>query len=318
MISAKKPEAVEQTGLLFDIQGFSVHDGPGCRTVIFLKGCPLRCNWCANPEGIVPYRQVLYSSAHCIQCHSCQDGCRSRAIQVHPPDFSLTIDDASCRQCVDFECVDTCNYEALNICGYDMAVNDLMKRIQRDRQYWGTKGGVTLSGGEPMGQYEFSKTLLKRCCDSFIHTCLETSGHAPWEYFEGVLDYLDWILFDLKHMDTEKHQARTGVPNKLILDNARKLSRQAKAHLVFRMPIIPGYNDSSGNIKKTAEFLKSIDCKEINILPLHHLGSTKYDRLRWEYNDAFLETPSPEHMRDIGDLFSKYSITCYIGPDTPF
>lgn len=193
-----------------------------------------------------------------------------------------------------------------------------MRKIQRDRKYWGDLGGITLSGGEPMLQYGYINAVLHQCYDSYIHTCMETSGHAPWDHFEKVLPHLDWILFDLKHMDPKKHKLKTGISNQLIVENARKLASQKKVKIIFRMPIVPGFNDSISNIERTAAFLNSIGMKEINILPFHHLGSTKYEQLSLDYQASALKTPSPEDMRDIGAVFAKHSITSYIGSDTPF
>jgi len=199
-----------------------------------------------------------------------------------------------------------------------VTVEEVMRKLQRDRQYWGPGGGVTLSGGEPMAQYRFTRALLQRCHRSYIHTGMETCGHAPWKDFEGVLDYLDWIFFDLKHMDPDIHRSATGVSNRLILQNAEKIAERENPRVIFRMPIIPGINDSLQNIEATARFLERHYQKEINILPLHHLGSSKYRLLRLKYGAKDLAPPSPERMREIGDIFSRYSIACYIDNATPF
>ncbi|TFH46979.1 MAG: glycyl-radical enzyme activating protein, partial [ANME-2 cluster archaeon] len=231
----------------------------------------------------------------------------------------VSIDRKICNQCIDFECTCACDHNALNTSGYYMTVEELMEKIQKDRQYWGSKGGVTLSGGEPMFQPEFSRAVLKQCYDSYIHTAMETSGYAPWKHFEKVLDYLDWIFFDLKHMDPDMHMIAIGHSNKLILNNARKIASQKEYKLVFRMPIIPGFNDSVENLIATAEFMNSIDMTEINILPLHHLGSSKYDLLNFKYYyKENLITPTPIQMKTIKAIFSDHSIECYIGSNTPY
>jgi len=320
MISnGKESKMANRKGLIFDIQGFSVHDGPGCRTLVFLKGCPLRCKWCSNPEGIEPHIQLMYYRDRCVMDYACKYACKSHAIHVQRTEAPITINRKICNQCIDFECINACNYNALNISGYYMTVDELMGKIQKDRQYWGPKGGVTLSGGEPMFQPDFTRAVLQQCYDSYIHTAMETSGYAAWIHYKKVLDYLEWIFFDLKHMDQKMHKMGTGLSNKLILNNARKIASQKENKLVFRMPIIPGFNDSLENIIATAEFLNSIDMKEINILPLHHLGSSKYDLLSLKYYyKEHLITPTSVQMEKIRDIFGNYSIKCYIGSNTPF
>ena len=309
----------DEKGLIFDIQGFSVHDGPGCRTVIFLKGCPLRCRWCCNPEGLDPHVQVMYYVDRCLKDYACRNACKSHAIDIERIGEPVSIDRKICNQCIDFECTGACDHNALNTSGYYMTVEELMEKIQKDRQYWGSKGGVTLSGGEPMFQPEFTRAVLKQCYDSYIHTAMETSGYAPWRHFEKVLDYLDWIFFDLKHMDSDMHLIATGHSNKLILNNARKIASKKEYKLVFRMPIVPGFNDSVENLIATAEFMNSIDMREINILPLHHLGSSKYDLLNFKYYyKENLITPTPIQMKTIKAIFSDHSIECYIGSNTPY
>ncbi len=305
-------------GLIFDIQGYSVHDGPGCRTLIFLKGCPLECKWCSNPEGISPLPQLMYYQDRCIGNFDCVKACRSQAVCIDQEREVAVIDRTICRGCVDLECMDVCDHNALLVSGYYMTIEELMKTIQRDRQYWGAGGGVTLSGGDPMLQYNFTRSVLQRCHDSYIHTAMETSGHAPWAHFEGILDYLDWIFFDIKHMDPKMHRMATGVLNNTILDNAKKIAQLENIRMMFRMVMVPGFNDSFENVKATAEFIKGVGQGEINILPLHHLGSSKYKLLGLTYNFDLRTTPTRESMEWAREIFAEHSIECYIGNDTPF
>jgi len=316
ILNGRTNEIMEKKGSIFDIQGFSVHDGPGCRTLIFLKGCPLRCYWCSNPEGLISTRQIMYHRNQCVKCHSCIAACEMGAI--HPSsDGVIEIERNKCRQCTSFQCVDACDHNALSVSGYYMTVDELMVKIQKDRQYWGAGGGVTLSGGEPMFQFEFTREVLKRCYESYIHTGMETSGYAPWNNYKVILPYLEWLFFDLKHMDPEQHRLGTGFSNKLILDNARKIALQYDHRLIFRMPLIPKFNDSIGNVMATAEFMNSIGRNEINILPIHHLGSSKYDLINLDYGCGDLKTMA-QQKKDIFKIFSDHGINCYIGSDTPF
>jgi pyruvate formate lyase activating enzyme len=303
-------------GYLFDIQGFSVHDGPGCRTLIFLKGCSLRCNWCSNPEGIQSLPEPLYNSSKCIFDCLCLEACEKQAItaDVHELYFNKEL----CSECIDYECAAACCTGALKIGGYKITINDLMKIVQRDRQYWGSIGGITLTGGEPFIQPAFAYELLQHCHQSFIHTAVETCGNIPWKNLESSLEYTDWILFDIKHMDNEKHLMMTGAGNKLILENARRLASEFKGRLVFRMPVIPEFNDTDENIRQLGDFMNSIGKEEINILPLHHLGREKYKLLGKEYYTGDFSLPLKENLLEIKKRLSQYGIKCYIGTETPF
>ncbi|MGA3014760.1 MAG: glycyl-radical enzyme activating protein [Bacteroidales bacterium] len=303
-------------GYLFDIQGFSVHDGPGCRTLIFLKGCSLRCNWCSNPEGIQSLPEPLYNSSKCIFDKLCLVDCTKQAITAD--DHELHFNKELCSECIDYECSAACCTGALKIGGYKITIEDLMKIVQRDRQYWGSTGGITLTGGEPFIQPEFAHALLQRCHQSFIHTAVETCGNIPWRNLEPSLEYTDWILFDLKHMDDKSHLQMTGAGNKLILENARRLAAKYKGRLVFRMPVIPGFNDNDKNIKQLANFMNSIRKDEINILPLHHLGREKYKLLGREYYTEDFTITSKESFLQIKSVLNGYGIKCYPGTETPF
>ncbi|MCK4544301.1 glycyl-radical enzyme activating protein [candidate division WOR-3 bacterium] len=300
----------DEKGLLFDIQGFSVHDGPGCRTLIFLKGCPLHCRWCSNPEGIASHPEIMYYKTECVKDHACVDVCPTGSISFKNKGDFITIDRVKCSECIDFKCVGECNHNALRVSGFYSTVGELVEKIQRDRQYWGSGGGVTLSGGEPMFQPEFTTEILKSCYDSYIHTGLETCGYVSWKYYEKVLNYIDWIFFDIKHMDPEVHKKGTGVSNKLILENAERIASRRNYRMIFRMPIIPKFNDSVENITATAKFIREIGKEEVNILPIHHLGSTKYELLGMKYTYKAVKSPNLERMEKIKNIFETYSIKC--------
>lgn len=305
-------------GLLFDIQGFSVHDGPGCRTVIFLKGCSLHCPWCSNPEGINPFPEIMYYEERCMKIdYSCTNACPT-AISINKSGDVISIDRNQCVHCSEYKCVESCVYDAIKKVGFWTTVEELMKRIQRDRNYWGQSGGITLSGGEPLIQHSFVKELLKTCHNSYIHTTLETCGNVPWEYFKESLDYIDWIFYDIKHMDSKIHKKATGVSNELILENAHKIAKLGNHRIIFRMAVIPGYNDTAENITATAKFLQKIGKDEINILPFHQLGSSKYQFLGKRYECADLQPCPKEKLEELKEIFTAHNIKCYVGNHTPF
>ncbi|MEI7980904.1 MAG: glycyl-radical enzyme activating protein [Bacteroidota bacterium] len=318
-------------GFIFDIQGFSVHDGPGCRSLIFFKGCSLKCPWCSNPEGISPDPVLLYNASKCTLDGLCLKACPAGAIKWHGhghgpgpgpdpalPGQQLFFDRSACKRCETFECISACCSEALNKAGKEITTDALFSKITRDRQYWGSKGGITLTGGEPFVQPDFAREILQRCYDAYIHTAVETSGNIPWDHIEPSLPFLDWIFFDLKHMDTAIHQQFTGSSNQLILSNATRLANDFGGRMVFRMPLIPGFNDHDENISAMATFIRATGRDEINILPVHHFGREKYRLLGQTYFTNDFIPPGIEILQNIRRTFEAAGIYCYAGNDTPF
>lgn len=307
-------------GFIFDIQGFSVHDGPGCRTLIFLKGCPLRCRWCSNPEGIRPFPEPLYKESKCQFDLFCMEACGHDAITLtgSKTNPGLSFDRDRCSRCETYDCAKACLTGALAIGGYHITVTDLYARIKRDRQYWGEKGGITLTGGEPFAQPGFTSAILKKSFEAFIHTAVETCGDVPWTSIEPSLPYLEWIFFDLKHLNDSAHLKLTSSSNRQILENARQLSSQFEGRLVFRMPLVPGLNDSEDNIRETAAFIISCGKDELNILPVHHLGREKYLLAGHSYSLQDAEMTGREKLAEVRDRFSSLGIRCYLGSETPF
>jgi len=314
----------ELVGKVFDIQGFTVNDGPGVRTEIFLKGCPLRCLWCHSPESQAPYPQVAWYEVRCIgvkDCGDCLKVCPQGALKKGKVIYSKTqkaeiqiieLDREACDNCG--KCTEVCQAEALAMAGKDMTVAELMARIDKDRPFFRKSGGgVTISGGEPMLQNKFTKALLKECKNQGLHTCLDTSGYAKWEHYKDILQYVDLVLYDIKHMDTEQSRVLTGVPNELILENARKMAANGVA-LQIRIPIIPGYNDSEENLRAASQFCLELGpaVKLVQILPYHRLGAVKYERLQKKYALASLEPPSNEHMDNCKKLIESYGLKVQI------
>jgi len=270
------------TGIVFNIQGYSIHDGPGIRTVVFVKGCPMRCLWCSNPESQYPQPEVEFFERRCIKCGRCLAACDRGAIN---PDLEVKsghkMDKSLCDECG--ECARQCPVGALRLVGEDMKVSEVLDRIRKDTAYYRRSGGgVTLSGGEPLAQPEFSLSILRACHNSNIHTAMETAGHVPWQHFEDVLAFTDLVLYDVKHIDDTAHRQMTGVSNRLILQNARRVA-QSGISMIVRIPVIPGLNQTAGNLRATASFVSDLGVREVHLLPYHEFGRDKYARLSREY-----------------------------------
>lgn len=315
----------DERGLVFDIQGYSVHDGPGCRTLVFLSGCPLHCAWCANPEGMEPKRQLLFRAAKCKhrenQCAQCLKACPYGAIRANDSEEGepLRIDRARCATCTTYECAGVCHWGALGVAGKEMTVKDLWRVIDRDRQYWGGNGGVTFTGGEPLLQREFILAILKRCKEGFVHTAVETSACVDTDHFLRAMQYVDFAFIDVKNMDPVQHAAGTRVSNEQTLTNIRALvASHWPGRLVLRIPVIAGFNDSMANMAATARFMKSLGLYEINLLPFHRMGDSKYTQLGRVYAYKDVEAMPLERLAPLQQSFLDEGIACYIGSHTPF
>ncbi len=308
------------SGLIFDVQSFSVHDGPGCRTTIFLKGCSHRCAWCANPESWNGKPELMFSAGRCRcagGCRRCQDSCTQGALSIR--EKTLALDWQLCRTCEEPVCVSACAYEALRVCGKTYSVKEVMQILERDRTYWGSGGGVTFSGGEPLQQSEFLTACLKRCREAYIHTAIETTAHVEQDVFLNVMEGVDFAFIDLKHSDAQAHRAGTGVDNATALENIAALRGCGwPGRLVLRMPLIAGYNDGRENQVRTADFMESLGLFEINLLPFHRLGESKWTQLGLRYPYAGQESMKEENLLALQAYYLERGIACYLGSETPF
>jgi len=277
------------TGRVFDIQRYCVHDGPGVRSTVFLKGCPLSCAWCSNPESQAPGPQIMYFQDLCRGCGACLRACPHGALAlvkeslVHSPDRCLACG----------ACLAACLYEARTLSGKTMTVDEVCQVVREDwRIYEQSGGGITVGGGEALSQPGFLKALLVALHDGLgYHTCLDTSGFAPWETLRGLLPHLDLILLDIKHMDAKAHQSKTGVDNAVILDNASRLSAR-DFPVIIRVPLIPGFNDGPENLHQLGAFLGGLGFSEVEIMPYHVYGLSKYRALGREYALGALPPPN--------------------------
>ncbi len=308
------------TGRVYDIQGFSVQDGPGIRTTVFLKGCPLRCPWCHSPESQQFGKQLSWVAMRCpglAECGKCLNVCprqaispgqRTRHAATQQDIQHIRIDRSACDNCG--ECAAVCYRKALYICGTDYTVEEILQRVRRDMPFYEQSGGgVTVSGGEPLCQPDFVLHLMKGMKEIGIHTALDTTGHVPYRVIETVLPHTDLFLYDLKHMQSEQHSRATGVPNEQILENARKIA-DSGGKLQIRIPVIPDFNDSEENIRETGIFCKSLSdaVTVVQLLPYHNLGVMKYQRI----DDARIvleaEPPSDEKMRSLKELLDSLGL----------
>ncbi len=301
----------EVKGWVFNIQRFSVHDGPGIRTTVFLKGCPLRCVWCDNPESQPMAPQIVFWKERCIRCGACLVACpRSALVEDEGGGRKVLVE--RCDFCG--RCLDACYTGALEQLGRCMTVEEVLEAAEADRPFYDQSGGgVTLSGGEPLAQWAFAREVLRRCKERGIHTALETCGHAPWDAWEALLPYVDLVLYDLKEVDPVKHQRFTGVDNALILENLRRLAGTGKK-VVIRRPVIPGYNDSEESIHALAQVVRSLgSVDEVHLLPYHRLGQGKYERLGMEY--ALKDVPSlrEEDVAGLRAILLAYGLRVRVG-----
>ena len=306
---------METEGVVFNIQRYSIHDGPGIRTLVFLKGWPLRCLWCDNPESQQRDPEVVYDEDSCIRCETCINKCPLGAlsnVQTSDGNWIIGIDRAICTNCG--KCAESCVAEGLRMIGRYMSLSEVIREVERDRPFYKRSGGgVTLSGGEPSVQSEFATAILRECQARGIHTAIETCGYREWDALSGMLRYVNLVLYDLKHMDSKKHKLFTGVPNDLILQNAMRIAR-AEIPMIIRFPIIPGYTDEEGNIIATARFVAELGVvSEMHLVPYHRLGDFKYEKLGREYKLAGLQPPNESDMKRYVEIVESYGLKAQVG-----
>lgn len=297
------------TAIIFNIQKFSVHDGPGIRTTVFIKGCPLKCLWCHNPESQEVKKQMLFDSNKCVLCETCVKICPQNAITLE--NNKLMTDPDKCNHCR--QCEVYCIPGARQVAGKEYTVEEIIKEVMKDKVFYEqSNGGVTVSGGEPLIQINFVEELLKRLKEENIHTAVDTCGAVSFESIQRAAPYTDVFLYDIKLMDDEKHREFIGMSNKLILDNLRKLS-QIHNNINLRMPIIEGVNADEIHIEKTIDFIKELNIKKVNLLPYHDIARHKYKKLDIVYKDEKMSKPSDGKMQRFKEMFEKKGYETKIG-----
>ncbi len=299
------------SNLVTNIQGYSIHDGPGIRTVVFLKGCGLECQWCSNPECISPHPEVGFVKALCTKCGKCAEVCPDGAL-VYEAGKLPRIDRERCSGCG--ACSSVCSYKAFVLYGTQMNADEVFDAVNRDKMFYqASGGGVTVSGGEALLQSQFVCDLFEKCHRAGIHTCVETSGYAVESALRQVLPCTDYVLYDLKHLNSKKHRQYTGKPNNLILSNA-KIVAASGVEMLFRMPLIPGINDDMQNIKETSDFLNGLgnNSLRIELMPYHRLGKGKYESLDEKYPLSDVLSPEPKHVESVKKAFEDNGIICSV------
>jgi len=300
-------------GIVLNIERFAIHDGPGIRTVVFMKGCPLKCLWCSTVDGQLMSPELEYFVDKCTKCKSCVEVCPTKAIRESNA-VEIVTDRRYCDNCG--KCATVCPNGARKIVGEEMTVEQVLEEVEKDTLFYSNSGGgITLSGGEPTMQPEFSLGILKACKDRGIHTAIETCGYVKWNILDEILKYLDLVYMDIKHMSPVRHKKLTTKRNRLILENARRTTTKYPTKpLIIRIPVIPGYNDSDENIASTAQFVRQLEGDyKIELLPYHKLGVPKYRALFKDYPLPGLEPPSEDHLRALAELVKSYGVQTQIG-----
>lgn len=299
-------------GTIFNVQTYSIHDGPGIRTTVFLKGCPLRCTWCQNPESQITKPEIFFNSERCLGCGACAAVCPEGAIRL--VDGRSYTDRKQCKG--HGACVEACPNAARSLMGRTVSADEVFAEVQSDAIFYERSGGgVTLSGGEPLAQPRFSAELLRHCKNAGIHTALDTCGHAKWETAKQVLQHVDLVLLDFKHMDPVQHQKYTGVSNELILENAKRMHHELGIPILARVPLMPGCNDSVENMTATARFIATelSPTVPVHLNAYHRLGEAKYDRLERRYGESSIAPPSDEYVDRMKAIFEWFGLTTHVG-----
>ncbi|HAE61132.1 MAG TPA: glycyl-radical enzyme activating protein [Eubacteriaceae bacterium] len=285
-------------GCVFDIQRFSIHDGPGIRTTVFLKGCPLNCKWCCNPESIDPSPELMFNPELCIGCGLCIEVCETGASSINGFNRSL------CTGCG--KCTDRCYAEAKYIKGRHMLPQEVLEEVIKDVSFYKrTNGGVTFSGGEPLLQIDFLEELLYLCQTKNLSTAIETCGYVPWKNFERIADLVEVFLFDIKSVDNIKHTEYTGVGCERIMENCERLAKIAK-RIVIRVPVIPEFNNNLDDLSKIVRFAEKIGVKEVNFLPYHRLAEGKYSFMGLEYWNPGVNRLDDSSVKEIIDKIGTF------------
>ena len=296
-------------GIIFNIQRFSTHDGPGIRTTVFLKGCPLTCLWCSNPESQYGRPQLMVRDVKCSGCGECVSACPEHAISFSE-EQTRKINWNRCNNC--FDCVGACLYGSLTSIGEQMTSEAVADIVEKDTVFYNNSGGgVTISGGEAFAQHDFLEELLILLKQKKIHRALDTTGYAPASVIDKIIPLVDMVLFDIKHLDTERHREATGVRNENILKNLRRVARQIRTWI--RIPLIAGYNDTEAHITKISELAEELKIEKVSFLPYHEGGTVKHRQIGQKHPEFSAKAPTEEHLKWILEIMARKNIPATIG-----
>jgi len=300
----------QEAGVIFDIQRYSIHDGPGIRTTVFVKGCPIRCPWCANPESQRLAPEIEHFRDRCAHCLHCAGICPTTAITES--DGEIRLDRDACNMCG--RCSEECPADAMKVVGMKATVGEILLILEKDRLFYERSGGgITLSGGEPAAQPEFCAALLRACKSRGFHTAIQTTAHQTWELLYPIITNTDLVLLDIKIMDRALHAKVLGVPNDLILANAQRMVATNKATVVIRVPVVPGYNGSIQELQGIVDFASHIGVREVHLLPYHRLGESKYYGLGRHYELAGQRPPTDSDCRELIKRLQKHDVVVSVG-----
>lgn len=301
---------MDPMGMVFDIKKYALHDGPGIRTTVFFKGCPLNCAWCHNPEGLGSTPEVVYGVDRCLGCGACVEACDSGALSLTPA--GVICDAKRCLACG--RCAEVCPAQARELAGRRLGVSQVVAAVLKDQLFYDESGGgVTFSGGEPLHQPDFLLALLEACGSHEIHRCVDTSGQAPWDTISRIAPNTDLFLYDLKHMDGEAHRRATGVDNTRILDNLKRLDRLGAA-ITVRMPLIPGFNDDVSAVGRTGGFIAALTGVDaLHLLPYHSFQEGKYTKIGREYPGRTIAREPARPVTEVADQLRDYGLIVEIG-----
>jgi pyruvate formate lyase activating enzyme len=305
-------DIAEARGVVFNIQRFSIHDGPGIRTTVFLKGCSLRCGWCSNPESIRLSPEIITRDIKCIRCGKCIEACSQQAITI--VENTRTIQWEKCNYCM--KCAEVCPSGAIKAVGRYMNVAEVLDSVVRDASYYRrTGGGMTLSGGEPLVQWQFALKLLQEAKRRGLHTALDTTGYTDWEILDEILNFTDLVLYDVKHPNSARHREATGVPNERILDNLRKTVAKPGLKVWVRHPVIPQFSDSEEELEELCKLILTLkpSVEKISLLPYHKFGELKYAAMGKVYPWKGIPTISDEQIGELKKLVESHGIKVDVG-----
>ena len=295
------------SGRISNIERYTLHDGPGIRTTVFLKGCPLRCLWCSNPETQAGHPQLAFFKERCNGCIRCIEQCPQNAISINQNSIKVELDFDKCNHCG--ECVGACNMDALVMIGEWISAEEIANLVARDKVFYQhSNGGITLSGGDPLWQPEFAGEILRLCRENQIHTAIQTCGYGTQEQIDHMIPFLDLAIIDLKHSDSFAHQELTGEGNEIILENIKYIDSK-KIPIVIQIPLIPDVNDSDEILKNIFEFTGNLkNALGVSLLPYHSLGVPKYAHIGKSYSMPSIDNPSANYLKEKIESCKNYQV----------